>query len=474
MYHGSVKSTQFGVIGLGTMGANLARNAARNGAKVVLFNRTREKVELFLHEYKKEGQFVGATTLGEFCEALEKPRAILLMVKAGQPVDDLIAELTPLLSKGDILIDGGNSHYRDTARRETQLKTRGIHFIGMGVSGGEEGALNGPSLMPGGSSEAIEALMPLLQIMAADDSANGKCVANLGPAGAGHFVKMVHNGIEYGVMQILAEAYHLLKIEGGLSNAELAKIFAKWNETEEMRSFLIESTTKIFATKDPEGGGDLLDAISESAGQKGTGRWTTEAALGYGVSVPTITAGMEARIISTAVDFRALRSKETPADSAEGLLTKKEMAEAVRSAVELATLNAYAQGFQLLSAGGQAEGWQLTISEIARIWRGGCIIRSGVLPLWQRAFSGDSQAGLALRKRCSGDRLRAFRAVVAHGALRGIPLPALSSALWYYDAYRSAWLPQNLTQAQRDFFGAHGVERKGKPGTFHADWGKKS
>ncbi len=489
---------QLGVIGLSTMGSNLARNAARNGAKVAVFNRTTEKMDEFMKNHGTEGEFVGCKTIEELCRALSSPRAILIMVKAGQPVDDVIAELVPHLSDGDILIDGGNSHYADTARRCKELAgeistlnhqlvsqdivldegmvqashqsaKRKLHFIGMGVSGGEEGALHGPSMMPGGSQEAFEHLKPLLSAMAADDGTGGKCVSYMGVGGTGHFVKMVHNGIEYGMMQMIAESYDLLKRLGGLSNTELGQIFTDWSTSPELRGFLMEITAKIFAKKDIDTGSDLLDMVKDAAAQKGTGKWTTEAAFHYGVSVPSITAAVDARIMSSAKAFRDMQAKATPLVVDAITVDRKELISDVRMALELSMLNAYAQGLQLISEASKQEGWNVNISEVCRIWRGGCIIRSSMVETYQKAFAGDRDAGLSLRGRFQEGQT-VWRHVVALGALRGIALPSISSALWYYDSYRTARLPQNLIQAQRDFFGAHGFERLDKEGSFHVDW----
>ena len=344
---------QLGIVGLSTMGGNLARNAARNGARTVVFNRTTEKMEQFVAEHGAEGEFVPAKTLKEFVAALTPPRPVLLMVKAGQPVDDVMEELLPLLSPGDILIDAGNSHYHDTERRTKRAEEARVHFVGMGVSGGEEGALKGPSMMPGGDKEAIDVLMPLFAKMAAHDGSTepalsgaeglttggdaGSCIAYMGPGGAGHFVKMVHNGIEYGIMQLIAEAYHLLKVEGGLSNPQLAEVFGQWNSKGFLQSFLIEITERVFRMKDAETSGDLIDVILDSAGQKGTGKWTTEAAFHYGVAVPTITAAVDARIMSSGKAFRTQ-------EAARWQLAKRDVplptdfAEQVRTALELSVI----------------------------------------------------------------------------------------------------------------------------------------
>src|SRR3989344_947177 len=342
---------QLGVVGLGTMGANLALNAARNGAEVVVFNRTQEKTKSFLMQHGKEGKISAAGSLAELVKALKAPRAVLLMVKAGDAVAQMIEELVQLLEKGDIIIDAGNSHDIDTMVRTKKLeRENGIHFLGMGVSGGEEGALNGPSMMPGGSKQAYESLEPLLKKMAADDGVGGKCVTYIGPDGTGHFVKMVHNGIEYGIMQLLAETYHLLRITGK-SNAEVANIFEKWNQDPWLQSFLLEITVKILRTKDPDTGKDLVDIIKDQAEQKGTGKWTVNAALEYGVVVPTITAAVESRIVSSAKDFRVLQSKIPPVPVEASI--PKDFVEKLKIALEASVINTYAQGFQLLSVPSQ-------------------------------------------------------------------------------------------------------------------------
>jgi len=462
---------QLGVIGLGTMGANLARNAARNGARVAVYNRTAEKTDAFMKNFGKEGDFVAAKTYKEFLAALKPPRPLLLMVQAGKPVDAVIDELRPFLSKGDIIIDGGNSHYRDTARRAEALQAKGIKYLGLGVSGGEEGALHGPSMMPGGDEASYNTLAPLLQKMAAEDGEGGRCIGYLGPGGAGHFVKMVHNGIEYGLMQLLAEAYHLLK-SGGASNAEIGKAFATWNDDPSLRSYLLEITAQIFTKRDDMSKKDLLDVIKDAAAQKGTGKWTTDAAMTYGVAVPTITAGVDARIMSSAKEFRMEQAKQMPLQPVASSFPH--MNEAVRDALELSVLNTYAQGFQLLSVASTEEKWNLPVPEIIRLWQGGCIIRADLLRVYRKAFSGDKDASAELRGRLSKEREGNWRHVLAHGALRAIPLPAMNASLSYYDSYRSAWLPQNLTQAQRDFFGAHGFERLDKSGTFHETWSEST
>lgn len=464
--------TQLGVIGLGTMGANLARNAARNGAEVIVFNRTKEKTDEFMKSFQKEGTFIAVDSIEQLVSTMKAPRNILLMVKAGDAVDDMIHDLTPLLAKGDVIIDAGNSHYKDSQRREKILIEKGLRFVGMGVSGGEEGALNGPSMMPGGDKEAYEKLSSLLIAMSADDGGKGKCVSYVGPGGAGHFVKMVHNGIEYGIMQLLAETYHVLKELGGCTNAELAEIFGKWNTTKYLRSFLIEITASIFTKKDDDTKNDLVDVILDKAGQKGTGKWTTDAAMNYGVAIPLITSAVDARIISGMKEFRVQRNKEvgcTPL-STISIPSKAELISILQPALEQAMSAAYAEGFLLMSTANKEEGWNLNLSEIARIWRGGCIIRSGTVELFQMMAAGDKKAYEELMNFATPERQKSLRTVSTIAIANGIPVPAFNAAITSYDAYRTARLPQNLIQAQRDFFGAHTFERTDKAGTFHANW----
>ncbi len=464
---------QLGLIGLGTMGANLARNAARNGAQVIVFNRTTEKTDAFMAAHGGEGDFIAAHTIDDFLKAFTGQKAIVLMVKAGEAVDEMIKELLEAGGSGlvanDIVIDAGNSHYHDTERRTKELAEKGIHFVGMGVSGGEEGALLGPSMMPGGSKEAFEILKTLLESMSASDGANGKCVAYIGEGGSGHFVKMVHNGIEYGIMQLIAEAYDLLKRESSLTNDQLANVFAAWNQSDMLQSFLIEITEKVLRKMDADTGKSLVDLIKDAAGQKGTGKWTTNAALDYGVAIPTITAAVDARIISSAKAFRVEQSKSSPL-SVQPHEDMADLIAQVRTALSLSVANAYAQGFQLLEAASKEHNWNLDMSEIARIWRGGCIIRSTLLQHYQKMFAGDPTAATFIRNKFSPDAQLQWRLIVALGALRGIPLPAMSASLSYFDAYRTERLPQNLIQAQRDFFGAHTFERMDKEGAFHSDW----
>ena len=455
------------------MGANLARNAAKNGAKVLVYNRTEKVTDEFIKNYGKKGKLKAAKTYEELAKALTPPRVILVMVKAGSAVDAVISDLLPLLEKGDIIIDGGNSHFLDTERRVKEVKAQGISFIGMGVSGGEEGALNGPSMMPGGDKKAYKAIEPMLQSMVADDGSGGKCVSYVGDGGAGHFVKMVHNGIEYGVMQIIAESYDILKSIGGFSNDQLALTYAAWNESENLNSFLMEITAQVFDTT--EGKKYLLDLIADRAGQKGTGKWTTQAALDLGVAIPTINAAVDARIISGSVDLRK-RMKDFPSeiDEHDPVPPPEKLRSQVRSAVEQSIICAYMQGFVLMRQAAEEHGWKLDRSEIARIWKGGCIIRSTLLEkfkvAWRSKESDARAAREAIFERFTGERQLDWRRVVERGISRGIPLPSMAASLNYFDALQRERLPQNLVQAQRDFFGAHTFERIDKRGSFHSDW----
>jgi len=385
-------------------------------------------------------------------------------------VDGLIEELLPQLDPGDIIIDGGNSHYRDTERRQERLKRTGVRFVGMGISGGEKGALEGPSMMPGGDREAVEQLLPLLRAMAADDGEGGKCVAFMGPGGAGHFVKMVHNGIEYGVMQLIAETYAMLR-KLGMDQTTIAGTFASWNSGD-LQSYLMEITGKVLATKDPASGKFLVELIKDAARQKGTGRWTVEAALQYGVSIPVITAAVEARGISAQWKRRLQVAQSFPGEALAGA-EPLEVGH-VRTALAAATALTYLQGFDLLSAATTKEKWGLPMAEIARIWRGGCIIRSTMLADFQKANGANEamqkEGKLAIVAQLTGERQRAWREVTAYAMGQGIPVPAFAASLAYYDAIRSIQLPQNLIQAQRDFFGAHGYERVDREGVFHTEW----
>ncbi|MGK7921223.1 MAG: decarboxylating NADP(+)-dependent phosphogluconate dehydrogenase [Trichodesmium sp.] len=469
---------KFGVIGLAVMGENLALNVERNGFPISVYNRSGDKTDKFMAERAQGKNVHAAYTLEDFVQSLERPRRILVMVKAGGPVDKVIEQLKPLLDKDDMIIDGGNSLYEDTERRTRELESTGLGFMGMGVSGGEEGALWGPSLMPGGTEGSYKELEPILTKIAAQVD-DGPCVTYIGPGGAGHYVKMVHNGIEYGDMQLIAEAYDLLKNAVGISNEQLHEIFAEWNKTPELESFLIEITADIFTKKDTETSNHLVDMIVDSAGQKGTGRWTVINALELGVAVPTITAAVNARIMSGIKDERVAAAKELtgPASKYEG--DTQAMINKVRDALYCSKICSYAQGMALLAAASKEFNYNLNLGESARIWKGGCIIRAGFLNKIKKAF--DENPGLPNLllapefKQTILDRQDAWREVVTLAGKLGLPVPAFSASLDYFDSYRRGTLPQNLTQAQRDYFGAHTYERIDKPRGefFHTEWPTK-
>lgn len=463
----------FGLIGLAVMGENLALNVERNGFPVAVYNRTASVTEAFMNTRAQGKNFVAAYSLPDFVQALERPRRIMIMVKAGGPVDAVIDQLKPLLDEGDMIIDGGNSLYEDTERRVKDLESTGLRFIGMGVSGGEEGALNGPSLMPGGTEAAYREIEPIVTKIAAQVD-DGPCVTYIGPGGSGHYVKMVHNGIEYGDMQLIAEAYDLLRNAAGLSAAELHEIFTEWNTTDELDSFLIEITADIFKKIDPDTGAALVDLVMDAAGQKGTGRWTVMSALEMGVSIPTIIAAVNARIISSIKTERVAASKELTGPSGIYEGDTKAFVNMVRDALYCSKICSYAQGMALLGKASQEYNYNLDLGEMARIWKGGCIIRARFLNKIKRAYDENpALPNLLLApefKQTILDRQTAWREVIMTAAKLGIPVPAFSASLDYFDSYRRADLPQNLTQAQRDYFGAHTYERTDKPGTFHTEW----
>jgi len=467
----------FGLIGLAVMGENLALNVERNGFSLAVYNRSREKTDAFLADRAAGKNIVGTFSIEEFVASLERPRKILIMVKAGGPVDAVIGQLKPLLDPDDMIIDGGNSLFEDTDRRVAELEDAGLRFIGMGVSGGEEGALNGPSLMPGGTKEAYEAIEPIVTKIAAQVD-DGPCVTYIGPKGAGHYVKMVHNGIEYGDMQLIAEAYDILKNVGGLSNAELHEVFAEWNKTEELDSFLIDITANIFTKADDMGkDGELIDYIVDAAGQKGTGRWTAIAALELGVAIPTIGAAVNARILSSIKDERVAAESILPGPDAPSYTgDRTELVGKVRDALYCSKMCSYAQGMALMGKASDTFGYDLDLGEIARIWKGGCIIKAGFLNKIKKAYDENPElANLLLAPEFTQtilDRQSAWRDVVATAAQFGIAVPAFSASLDYFDSYRRDRLPQNLTQAQRDYFGAHTFERTDSPRGkfFHAEW----
>ncbi|MDJ0554576.1 MAG: decarboxylating NADP(+)-dependent phosphogluconate dehydrogenase [Microcoleaceae cyanobacterium MO_207.B10] len=469
---------KFGVIGLAVMGENLALNVERNGFPISVYNRSGDKTEKFMAERAQGKNVHAAYTLEDFVQSLERPRRILVMVKAGGPVDKVIEQLKPLLDEDDMIIDGGNSLYEDTERRTRDLESTGLGFMGMGVSGGEEGALWGPSLMPGGTEASYKELEPILTKIAAQVD-DGPCVTYIGPGGAGHYVKMVHNGIEYGDMQLIAEAYDLLKNAVGISNEQLHEIFAEWNKTPELESFLIEITADIFTKKDTETSNHLVDMIVDSAGQKGTGRWTVINALELGVAVPTITAAVNARIMSGIKDERVAAAKELTGPTSKYEGDTQAMINKVRDALYCSKICSYAQGMALLAAASKEFNYNLNLGESARIWKGGCIIRAGFLNKIKKAF--DENPGLPNLllapefKQTILDRQDAWREVVGLAGQLGLPVPAFSASLDYFDSYRRGTLPQNLTQAQRDYFGAHTYERIDKPRGefFHTEWPTK-
>ena len=465
---------QIAVVGLATMGQNLALNIARNGFPVAVYNRSFDKTEATLARADEGFRMAGARTPQELASLLAKPRRVLLLVKAGQPVDDTIAQLLPHLEPGDMIIDAGNSHPDDTERRGRELPQRGIRFVGMGVSGGEEGALLGPSLMPGGDRSAYDELAPILQKIAAKVE-DGPCVAHLGLGAAGHFVKMVHNGIEYGDMQLIAECYDLMQNVLGMQHDQMAAAFATWN-TGVLESFLIEITSKILKERDPKTGNPMVEMIVDKAGQKGTGKWTSEIALRHGVPLPTIHAAVEARSLSSMKDQRVLASQRLRGPQTTRIKDEK-LVDAVRDALYCSKICSYAQGLDLLATVDREKGWGIDLGEVARIWKGGCIIRARFLQRIQSAFQKHKRLdNLLLDDELGGflvQHQQSWRRVVSLASEHGVPALAMAGSLGYFDSFRRARLPQNLTQAQRDFFGAHTFERTdGKAGDWvHHEWG---
>lgn len=462
-----------GVVGLAVMGSNLALNIESRGHAVSVYNRSRAKTDALIAAFP-ERKLVAAYSLEEFIDSLEKPRRILLMVKAGAATDETIAAIKPLLDQGDILIDGGNTHFTDTMRRNDELAKSGIHFIGTGISGGEEGALKGPAIMPGGPRAAYDLVAPILTEIAAKAADGAPCVAYIGPNGAGHFVKMVHNGIEYGDMQLIAESYAVLKHAAGLSNGELSKVYADWNAGE-LNSYLIEITAQIFCKKDTETDHDLVDVILDRAAQKGTGKWTSQNALDLGIPLPLITEAVFARVLSSLKDQRMAASKKLSGPPHNAVDTDRNgLIDAVQRALYFSKIISYAQGFAQLRAASDEYKWDLDYGNIAKIFRAGCIIRAGFLQKIMEAYAADKQLpNLLLDAYFSGIAEKyqsALRQVVVAAINAGIPVPAFSSAIAYFDGYRSAQLPANLIQAQRDFFGAHTFERTDQAGSFHANW----
>ena len=466
---------QIGVVGLAVMGSNIARNFARHDYTVAVYNRSTEKTDAFMAEYGKDGDFIPSTTIKEFVASLERPRRALIMVQAGEATDAVIAQLADAMDKGDIIIDGGNSLFTDTIRREADMSARGLHFVGAGISGGEEGALNGPSIMPGGPAESYESLGPLLESIAAhvDDV---PCCTHIGPNGAGHFVKMVHNGIEYADMQVIGEAYHLLRYAAHMTPAEIAEVFREWN-TGDLDSYLVEITAEVLSQVDAETGKPLIDVIVDQAGQKGTGRWTVKAALDLGIPTTGIGEAVFARALSGAADQRAATEGQLPTgDIADGVSDdeRPEFIEDVRRALYASKLVAYAQGFDEIKAGSEEYGWDIAPRDLATIWRDGCIIRAKFLNRIVDAYNTNPDVESLLLdpyfKNEMGDLINSWRRVVIAATQTGLPIPVFASSLSYYDSLRADRLPAALIQGQRDYFGAHTYQRVDKPGTFHTQW----
>jgi 6-phosphogluconate dehydrogenase len=464
---------KIGIVGLGVMGHNLALNMERNGFPVAGYDLDAAKTKAFLEGPGAGKAILGVDSPAALMAALEKPRRVLLMVPAGAPVDSAIAQLTPHLEAGDILMDGGNSFFLDTERRNKALEAEGFNYIGTGVSGGEEGALWGPAIMPGGQPQAWEAVAPILRAIAAKAEDGQPCVAYMGPRGAGHYVKMVHNGIEYGDMQLIAEVYDILNRGLGLSARELHDIFSDWN-TGELKSYLIEITAEIFTKNDPETGRPLVDLILDEAQQKGTGKWASQNALDVGAPIPTINAAVESRIISSLKAQRVTASKLIHGPQPEYKGDRQRLIDAARQALYASKITSYAQGLGLLRIASDEYKYDLNLGEIARIWRAGCIIRAGLLGDITSAYQRDpALVNLLLDdtfRVAVESRQEAWRFVVQTAVGMGIPVLALSASLAYFDAYRSERLPANLIQAQRDYFGAHTYRRVDREGTFHTEW----
>ncbi len=467
---------QVGLVGLAVMGANLARNIERNGFSIAVFNRTWARTEALVQGPAKDAKRMHAyRTMEEFCAAIERPRRVIIMVQAGAPVDEMIEQLLPHLEPGDCIMDGGNSFFPDTEARVRRLAGKGLHFLGTGISGGEEGALWGPSIMPGGPRDAYAAFEPVLTKVAAQVS-DGPCCTYIGPGGAGHYVKMVHNGIEYGDIQLICEAYAVLSQIGGLGAPEMAEIFAGWNKGE-LDSYLIEIASKVLAHIDPDTGRPLVDLILDKAGQKGTGKWTSQEALNLGVPIPTIDAALWSRNISARKEERVAASKRIAGPKPGGPLTgtaRQKLIDSVARALYASKIASYAQGLAMLRAASEEHGYRLDLIEIARIWKGGCIIRAQLLGRIQDAYRRDPDLKNLMLDPYFSDVIathqEACRHVVAAAVAAGIAVPATAGSLAYIDAYRSARLPSNLLQGLRDFFGAHTYERTDREGIFHTQW----
>lgn len=463
---------QIGVVGMAVMGKNLALNIESRGYSVSIFNRTGSKTEAVINE-NPEKNLVPTYTIEEFVDSLEKPRRILLMVQAGAATDMTIQSLLPHLDEGDVLIDGGNTFYQETIRRNKELENSGVNFIGTGVSGGEEGALKGPSIMPGGQKEAYELVAPILEKIAAKAEDGTPCVAYIGNDGAGHYVKMVHNGIEYGDMQLIAESYDLMRNFLKMSVEEIAAVFKEWSEGE-LDSYLIDITTDILTKYDPETGKPMVDVILDRAGNKGTGKWTSQSALDLGVPLPLITESVFARFISALKSERVTASKILPTVDEVPSVDKAEFLENIRQALFFSKIMSYAQGFSQMRFASEENNWDLQYGEIAKIWRSGCIIRARFLQNITDAYNKNPELENLLLDSYFTDITKNYhqsvRKVVATAVTAGIPIPTLSSAIAYFDSYRAETLPANIIQAQRDYFGAHTYERTDKEGSYHFEW----
>jgi 6-phosphogluconate dehydrogenase len=460
-----------GMIGLGVMGRNLALNIADHGFAVAGYNRHLDKVDLL--EQEAEGRsVVGARSEGELINALRKPRAVMMMVPAGKAVDQVIRDLLPYLEPGDVIIDGGNSHYKDTDTRAEALSEKGIHFLGVGISGGEKGARFGPSIMPGGEKEAYERVRPIFEAAAAKVDGT-PCVTYIGPGSAGHYVKMAHNGIEYGLMQLISETYQVMKSALGLNDEELAGVYHEWNEGE-LQSFLVEITAEIFRRTDNKTGRPLIDVILDRARQKGTGMWTSQDAMDLQTPMPTIDMAVAMRNLSMYKDEREALAKSLPGPAPIRAGDKKIFLGKLRNALYFSMITTYAQGMSLLKAASNAYHYGLSLDEVARIWRGGCIIRARLLEQIRSALrSSPDLPNLMLDETLSKaivERQEDTRWIVQQGLASGIPIPGFMASLAYFDAFRSSWLPANLIQAQRDLFGSHTYERIDEKGTFHTEW----
>ena len=468
-----MSQNNFGLIGLGVMGENLVLNIESRGYSVSVYNRTTSKMTNFISGKAKGKNIEGFEKLEDFVQSLEKPRKIMLMVKAGKPVDATIDSLIPLLDKDDIIIDGGNSFFKDTIRRNQYLKEKGLRFIGTGVSGGEEGALKGPSIMPGGDLEAYKEIEPIFTKISAKADDGAACVTHIGPDGAGHYVKMVHNGIEYGDMQLISEAYYLMKNVLGLSNEEMSNIFSEWNKGV-LNSYLIEITADILKKKDEETGKYVIDIILDRAGQKGTGKWTGQSALDLGISLSTITEAVFARCISAVKKERTAASKVLTGPEVNFTGSKEEFIQNIHDALYASKICSYAQGFALMREAGKEYNWDLDFGKISMIWRGGCIIRAQFLERIKEAYDRKPDlANLLLDeyfKEAVEKGQTGWRNVIIESVKNGIPALALTSSLAYYDSYRTERLSANMIQAQRDYFGAHTYERVDKEGIFHTQW----